>query len=132
MIPNNSSEGSTAVAMIDLALKQALRSQCRHRVGAVLAAGTRVLAVSPNRRRNNPAVSFLHATFHAEEAVLRRAVRTRGTTIYVARVDAVGTPRLAKPCSRCQTRLVAAGVSRIHFTVDERTVESLRMPLIQS
>ncbi|MFI8294070.1 hypothetical protein ACIGBL_33535 [Streptomyces sp. NPDC085614] len=111
--------------MIDLALKQALRSQCRHRVGAVLLAGRRVIAASPNRRRNDPAVSFLHATFHAEEVVLRRAGRTTGSAVYVARVDAVGAARLAKPCPRCQVALIAAGVSRAYYTVDPHTIGTL-------
>ncbi|WP_329166860.1 deaminase (plasmid) [Streptomyces sp. NBC_01717] len=113
--------------MINLALKQALRSQCRHRVGAVLTAGTRVIAASPNRRRNDPAITFLHATFHAEEAVLRRAARTAGSTIYVARVDAAGAAQLAKPCPRCQIALITAGVSRVHYTVDPHTIETLNL-----
>ncbi|MFE3863696.1 hypothetical protein ACFXPT_25090 [Streptomyces goshikiensis] len=108
--------------MIDLALKQALRSQCRHRVGAVLTAGRRVVAASPNLRRNDPAITFRHATFHAEEAVLRRAARTVRSTAYVARVDANGAPRLAKPCPRCQIALLAAGISRVHYTIDSNTV----------
>ncbi|MET7458627.1 hypothetical protein ABZT03_43890 [Streptomyces sp. NPDC005574] len=111
--------------MIELALKQALRSQCRHRVGAVLAAGTRVVAASPNRRRNNPTVTFLHATFHAEEAVLRRAVRTAGSTVYVARVNAAGDAQLAKPCPRCQIALIIAGVSRVRYTVNPNVVETI-------
>lgn len=113
------------MAIIDLALKQALRSQCRHRVGAVLTVGNRVLAASPNRRRNNPVVTFTHATFHAEEAVLRRARRTAGATLYVARVDAAGLPRLARPCPRCQLALIAAGVSRVRYTVDPYIVETV-------
>ncbi|MEU9663777.1 hypothetical protein [Streptomyces chartreusis] len=113
--------------MIDLAVKQALRSQCRHRVGAVLAVGTRVVVASPNRRRNNPAVTFRHATFHAEEAVLRRAARTAGSTIYVARVDAAGASRLAKPCLRCQKALLAAGIVRVHYTIDPNTVGTLNL-----
>ncbi|MER6075840.1 deaminase [Streptomyces sp. NPDC001817] len=113
--------------MINLALKQALRSHCRHRVGAVLATGPRVIAASPNRRRNNPAVTFRHATFHAEEAALRRAARTAGSTIYVARVDAAGTAALAKPCQRCQTALIAAGVTRVYYTIDSRTVGTINL-----
>ncbi|MFD9287570.1 deaminase [Streptomyces sp. NPDC060030] len=113
--------------MIGLALKQALRSTCRQRVGAVLTSGRRVVAASPNRRRNDPSVSFRYATFHAEEAVLRRAVRTSGYTIYVARVDALGNPRLAKPCPRCQTALLRAGVRRVLYTVDADCIENMHL-----
>ncbi|MFD6825044.1 deaminase [Streptomyces sp. NPDC060085] len=113
------------MTMIDLALKQALRSNCRQRVGAVLAQGSRVIAASPNRRRNNPAITFTHATFHAEEAVLRRASRTDGAIIYVARIDSNGAPRIAKPCLRCQRALALAGVTRAHYTVELNSVENL-------
>ncbi|MFJ8159152.1 hypothetical protein [Streptomyces sp. NPDC094468] len=121
--------------MIDLALKQALRSQCRQRVGAVLTAGTRVVVASPNRRRNDPAVTFRYATFHAEEVVLRRAARTARSTVYVARVDATGTPRLAKPCPRCQSALLAAGIARVYYTVDHNTVGTIdlaKMSLVKT
>ncbi|MFD9286451.1 deaminase [Streptomyces mirabilis] len=113
--------------MIDLALKQALRSQCRKRVGAVLVLGTRVAVASPNRHRNDPAVTSRYATFHAEEAVLRRAARTARSTVYVARVDAAGLPRLAKPCARCQKALLAAGIARVHYTIDPDTVGTLNI-----
>ena len=109
--------------MIRLALRQAQRSQCRYRVGAILAVGNRVLAASPNLRRNNPAVTFTAATFHAEEAVLRRTSRTVGATLYVARVDATDLPRLAKPCLRCQQALKDSGITRVHYTVDAETVD---------
>ncbi|MGW1729268.1 deaminase [Streptomyces sp. NPDC002306] len=111
--------------MIDLALRQALRSECRHRVGAVLTIGSRVLAASPNRRRNNPAVTFTHATFHAEEATLRRAPRTNGGHLFVARVDASGLPRMAKPCLRCQYAILQAGITRVIYTVDPHDVQNI-------
>ncbi|MFJ3229362.1 hypothetical protein ACIPJS_39580 [Streptomyces sp. NPDC086783] len=112
--------------MIDLAIKQALRSKCRHRVGAVLTAGSRVLAASPNLRRNNPAVTFTHATFHAEIATLRRTSRTVGTRIYVARVDANGLPQMAKPCLRCEETLTNAGIVRASYTVNPYSVDVIK------
>ncbi|MFD9053621.1 deaminase [Streptomyces zaomyceticus] len=111
---------SHTVAKIDLAIKQALLSDCRQRVGAVLVAGGRVLAASPNLRRNDPAVDYRHATFHAEEAVLRRAVRAAGAVLYVARVSAAGEPAMAKPCERCELIIIAAGVRRAFYTLNSR------------
>ncbi|MFJ2478426.1 deaminase [Streptomyces sp. NPDC087659] len=116
------------MSLIDLAIRQAARSRCRYRVGAVLASGNRVLAASPNRRRNNPRVDFLHATFHAEEAVLRRTARTDRSTIYIARVNSLGHPALAKPCPRCLQALVKAGVSRVYYTTDANVVDNFRLP----
>ncbi|MET7391147.1 hypothetical protein ACFYPT_38930 [Streptomyces sp. NPDC005529] len=114
---------------MDLAVRQALRSTCRYRVGAVLVAGNRVLAAGPNLRRNNPVVDLRHATFHAEEAVLRRVrVVTPGTEIFVARVNRAGLPLMARPCPRCQEALAAAGVTRAHYTTVHRTVDTMSMP----
>ncbi|MEU3855306.1 hypothetical protein [Streptomyces sp. NPDC029554] len=121
--------GTCILTMMDLALRQAQRSLCRQRVGAVLARGSRVLVASPNRRRNSPEVTVAHATFHAEEAVLRRAVHTDGATVYVARVDATGQPRLAKPCIRCHQALIASGITRVYYTAGPDSVESLDLSL---
>ncbi|MET8509919.1 hypothetical protein ABZV60_35835 [Streptomyces sp. NPDC004787] len=107
-----------ARTLIQMAIRQAQRSNCRHKVGAVIAVGNRVLAASPNLRRNSPRVDFRHATFHAEEAALRRARRTAGATAYVARVNSNGLPLLAEPCPRCHYALWTAGVVRAYFTTN--------------
>ncbi|MFG2440975.1 hypothetical protein [Streptomyces sp. NPDC048508] len=98
------------------AIRQAMRSRCRHKVGAAIVTGNRLLSASPNIPRNAPTVDYLNATFHAEEAVLRRIQRARGTVIYVARLNAHNIPALAKPCERCQTALQSAGVVRAYYT----------------
>ncbi len=101
---------------LDLAVQQAARSACRYRVGAVWAKGGRVLARSANRYRNTPRIDFRHATFHAEEMLLRRARHHRGGEVYVARVNRAGHPQLARPCPRCQYALAASGITRAHYT----------------
>ncbi|WP_443078932.1 hypothetical protein [Streptomyces sp. NBC_01497] len=116
------------MAPIDLAIRQALRSRCRYRMGAVLMAGNRVLAWSPNLPRNNPVVDFQHATFHAEEVVLRRARRTRGAVVYVARVNRTGTTLLARPCPRCQQALAVAGVTHAYYTTSPTLAERMAIP----
>ncbi|MFH9016669.1 hypothetical protein ACH4C6_36045 [Streptomyces sp. NPDC017943] len=114
---------------MDLAIRQALLSTCRIRVGAVLVAGSRVLAVGTNLRRNCPSIDFRHATFHAEETVLRKVRNApRNSSVFVARVNRAGSPLLARPCPRCQMALAAAGVSRAYYTTNEQTVESLDIP----
>lgn len=107
---------------IDLAIRQALLSGCRQRVGAVLVAGGRVLAASPNLRRNDPTVDCRHATFHAEEAVLRRVSKATGAVLYVARVSASGAPALARPCDRCKATLISAGVRCAYYTLEDGAV----------
>ncbi|WP_371674245.1 hypothetical protein [Streptomyces sp. NBC_00289] len=111
--------------LINHAIKQALRSDCRHKLGAVVASGGRVLSSAPNRRRNSPSIDFRNATFHAEEAALRRLRDAANATVYVARVDNRGVTRLARPCLRCQVMLLQAGVRRAYFTVSPTEIDLL-------
>lgn len=103
---------------LSLAMKRAVDSQCRYRVGAVLVRGGRVLGGACNKYRNNPFIDFQNASFHAEEVLLRRTRRPQGAVVYVARVDNRGRPLLARPCQRCQQALAAYGVVRAHYTTD--------------
>ncbi len=40
--------------------------------------------------------------------------------IFIARVDKSGKNKLAKPCTICFPALLTAGISEIHWTVDEK------------
>ncbi|MGW3852682.1 hypothetical protein [Streptomyces fagopyri] len=118
---------------MDLAVRQALRSTCRYRVGAVLAVGNRILAAGTNLRRNNPRVDLRHATFHAEEVVLRKVrTMTSGAEIFVARVNREGLPMMAQPCPRCQEALARAEIRRAQYTVAHRTVGDMDIPAVPS
>ncbi|MEV6576485.1 hypothetical protein [Streptomyces sp. NPDC051577] len=97
-------------------MKRAARSQCRYRVGAVLVKGSRVLGQASNLPRNSPWVDFKNATWHAEEALLRRFPAPQGAVLYVARIDKQGRPALARPCPRCQRVLTAHRVEVVHYT----------------
>ncbi|MGY9066998.1 hypothetical protein [Streptomyces sp. CAS3] len=109
-------DGMARASLLGIALKQAARSECRFRVGAVLAKGSRVLGQAPNLRRNAPWIDFRHATFHAEEALMRKFPAPHGAVLYVARLDRRDRPALARPCSRCQHVLRTHGISLVHYT----------------
>lgn len=91
-------------------------------VGAVLVRGGRLLTGASNSLRN-PAnmdgIQYEECSTHAEVAAIRRAKKTQGTTIYVARLMRTGGVGLAKPCSLCQTALIKAGVRQAIWTIDE-------------
>lgn len=100
-------------------------------LGAVLTRGSTFLSSAPNKFRNPPWVNHLHATRHAEMEAVRKSLNgTRGSTIYVARMDRNGQARMARPCNRCMTELYYAGVREVVYTTDdgsykiERVVES--------
>ena len=102
-------------------------SRCPHRVGAVIVTGNRILAFSPNLRRNDPTTDFHHATFHAEEAALRRLRNPTATEIWIARVTRTDQPALARPCPRCQNALTTAGITQAHYTTNFGTTETLHL-----
>lgn len=43
----------------------------------------------------------------------------KGGTIYVARVNGAGDPRMARPCDNCYEVLADAGVRKIIYTANE-------------
>jgi deoxycytidylate deaminase len=92
-------------------------------LGAVLTRGSRTLSSAPNKFRNHPWINYLHATEHAEMAALRKGLlnSARGSTMYVARVNRLGNPCMARPCSRCMKKLYEAGVREVVYTTDEGT-----------
>ncbi|WP_414167549.1 hypothetical protein ACMATS_08730 [Streptoverticillium reticulum] len=112
---------------VTIALKEATRSQCRFRVGAVLVKGGRILGRSCNRRRNSARTDFRHATFHAEEMLMRSIDAPRRSEVYVARLSSTGAPMLARPCPRCQHLLVSCGVTLAHYTTSTGTTGTVHL-----
>lgn len=56
---------------------------------------------------------------HAEIDALRKAPRASGGILYIARVGRSGNVGLARPCEDCQAALLAAGVKRVVYTIDD-------------
>ncbi|WP_415926071.1 hypothetical protein [Streptomyces sp. AK02-04a] len=113
--------------LIHLAIRQAIKSQCRHKMGAVLVAGSRVVTASPNKYRNSPLIDHQNSTFHAEDAALRRARGAPVSMVFVARVNAERVPILARPCPRCVVKLARAGVMRAYYTAGPTSVGVLEI-----
>jgi deoxycytidylate deaminase len=106
---------------LNMALDQALKSDCTNRHGAVIVVNGAVVGKSPNKFRNHPSVvSPEHVktgcTVHAEVAAIKKAnTGLRGATIYVARAGKFG-PLLSRPCARCYDELLRAGITEIIHT----------------
>jgi tRNA(Arg) A34 adenosine deaminase TadA len=100
---------------LERAIGVALTSTCRHKHGAVIVRHGKVLGASPNKSRNNPRyVDWTYASIHAEIAALKRAGWPRKATVYVARVNGLGQPRLSKPCANCQAVLDEYRIKVVH------------------
>lgn len=105
------------------AKKIASTSTVKHKHGAVIVSGGRVLSVGVNSAKNEGYVFPFAATWdrqiHAEEAALRGVKgKAEGATIYVARVNRMGMERMSKPCHSCQKALKDAGIRRVVYTID--------------
>ena len=93
-----------------------------HRHGVVIAHGSRVISVGVNTRRNRPEICTdpqNEAGYHAEIAALRSLNTTvphAKLSLYSARVDKDGKPKLAKPCARCRAVLEFVGLQDIYWT----------------
>lgn len=110
--------------MLDRAQSLAETSACKQwKHGAVIIKGGRILGSGINSDRNDPnlvADPKTQAAVHAEVAALRAAGSSdlRGATIFVARVNRKGEPRMSKPCINCQAALAARGVKKVVYTID--------------
>lgn len=119
-----------------MAQTAAQNSTYRYRLGAVIVSGGRVKGVGWSRKRNNPAnMSDEHikdCSVHAEIDALRGAGELRRATCYVARLDALGLPTMAKPCDICWDALLASGVTRVYWTESGGAIGAARMETLEA
>lgn len=91
-----------------MALGVASTSTCRHKHGAVIVRHGKVLGTATNRTKNDPRyIDWRHSSIHAEIAAMKKAGWPKRATVYVARINNLGEPRLSKPCDNCQEVLDA-------------------------
>lgn len=102
----------------------------RHRLGAVVVRGHRILATGSNSIRYSKEIK--EGTLHAEEAAILKLLKSRrqhllsGADIYVSRVRPNGTVGLARPCDRCMDLIQSVGISRVFYTTNEQGTEIYR------
>lgn len=91
-------------------------------MGAVLANKRPIIACS-NVVRTHPKYAYdeCHQTIHAEArcVMYNNGTNLKGTTIYVYREHADGSPALARPCNDCYQLLKDFGVKKMIYTIDE-------------
>ena len=117
---------------IRLTQKEALKSVFpRHRVGAVIVKGNRVVSTGYNKHGYSKITRY--NTLHAEEMAVVRLLRhadfsaLNGSTIYVTRFTPGGNVGLAKPCNRCSELLRSVGVSRVVYSGDNGLVGEMKL-----
>ena len=91
-----------------LALREALKCNTnRHRVGAVVVRGGKVVAKSHNRLTRHAEVRALAGLWPSE---------CDGATVYVVRPTYTGGLGLARPCPDCEQELRRLGVRKIVYS----------------
>lgn len=120
----------TQKSFLNLAQKAAGASECVQRHGAVVVRGGSVLSIGVNKWRNDVALAndmmddgrSADVSVHAEIDALSRVSNPAGATIYVARINKSGEPRLSKPCNRCAKALREAGITKVVYTTHDLIV----------
>jgi len=124
--------------LIGKAIDLASTSEYRFKHGAILARGSKILASATNKLRNDPLIAPTDVTFHAEDKAIREYCRILGVsylapmdladmTMYIARVDSVGSQKLSRPCGRCLYNLEYFGIRDFVYTneLDGFSIERL-------
>jgi deoxycytidylate deaminase len=109
-------------AFLSVAKYLATKSESRHRHGAVIVKGGRVVGTGFNKDRNHP--DFVspehiktHCSVHAEvEAIRDAGWNVKGAVLYVARVNSQGKDRYSKPCDRCMTVIEETQIKKVIYT----------------
>jgi deoxycytidylate deaminase len=115
---------SRITKFVALAQKIAEKSLHQFRIAAVIVQGNRILSIGINSYKThpqqiNPYTKKTGDSIHAElDALLSSRTDISGATIYVVRIKRNRSLGLARPCSRCQYLLSAAGIKKVVFTTD--------------
>lgn len=116
----------TQKSFLNLAQKAAGASECVQRHGAVVVRGGSVLSIGVNKWRNDMSLTndmfndgrSADVSVHAEIDALSRVANPAGATIYIARINKAGEPRLSGPCNDCSEALDNAGITKIVYTIN--------------
>ena len=106
---------------LELAKKEALKSQYDMRVGAVIVRKGTVVGRGFNQLRHTSKAKTAWPSVHAEVAAILSTSRRllNKSTIYVCRVKKDGTQGLSKPCDYCTSMIKYVSLKKIVFTTED-------------
>jgi deoxycytidylate deaminase len=111
-----------AKRFIALATQAAKLSDCKKKVGAIIAKGNRIIGIGHNKIKSHPK-QINRYTGKAGRAVcaeLSAIINSRGNlskcTICIVRITKDGKLAMAKPCQYCQSYIEEAGIKNIIYT----------------
>lgn len=103
----------------------------RHRLGAVIVKGHRILSTGYNEVRYSKTIG--KNTLHAEASAIRKLLDRRalgdlvGADIYVSRYTRGGAIGMARPCPSCMGLIRAVGIRNVYFTQDDGSTGKIRL-----
>lgn len=118
-------------AIFKYALEQCSKSQCDHKLSAVLYKGGAIIRCAYNTLQtiNYRKGYFTHGepSRHAEMNALHGVDRKviNGSSMLVVRLDKNGNLKSAKPCYACGRALYDAGVRKVFYTSYNGTIKKL-------
>lgn len=119
---------------LNRAIKEATESTYeKHRVGAVIFKGKRIISVGRNcgyRWVSSVPAHFKKwpTSIHAEvDALIKAGPNTDGYSILVVRVGSSGNLLLAHPCKYCEAYLHHCGIRKVYYSTNKGTIECYRL-----
>ena len=103
----------------------------RHRLGAVVVKGHRILSTGYNEVRYSK-LTGKH-TLHAEASAIIKLLKSGhqndlvGSTLYVTRFTRGGAVGMAKPCVDCYNLCRAVGITNVIYSNEEGGVSTLKL-----
>jgi len=115
-----------------IAEKQAMKSTfMKHRVGAVIMKGNRVLSTGFNSIRYSSISK--QATSHAEAAAIVRLLKEgrmvdlAGSVLYVTRFTKSGVISCARPCDNCLRLIRSVGIAKVFYTDFDGQTQEMKL-----
>jgi deoxycytidylate deaminase len=107
-----------------LAKRESLKSNHKHKIGAVLVSGGRVLSRGYNQIRHlarGKRFTNFDCSLHAERHTISKVNKNclKGSSIFIYREYADGTPAMAAPCTDCYELLKFVGIKTVYFSINE-------------
>jgi len=114
---------------INEALKQARKSEHRHKIGAVIFSKKSIISSACNYpSRSAKSVTAREDSLHAEVMAIIRARRNlNNLSMLVVRINAKGKLMMAKPCEYCMSYIEYVGIKTIYFSDKNGNISRIKL-----
>jgi len=115
--------------IVNTALNIARLGDHKHRTGAVIFKGDKIISVGHNSilksiRKLHPRFRRWPGSIHAEVAAIINARRKlKGYDILIVRINRIEKLMYAKPCSNCMKYIEYVGIDKVYYSTNEGTIE---------